>query len=74
MDLFESLEIFDCPDCHGPGVLHEDHGWCVYVECMDCGSHTAELSFRTEEERETQAKQVVHLWNMGKVIHSGVGD
>ena len=37
--------------CHGPGVLEEEGGWCLYVQCLDCGCHTAELSFRSEEER-----------------------
>ena len=71
---FENIELFDCPQCHGPGLMQEENGWCVYVECLDCGCHTAELSFSTEEEREKAARQAASLWNIGKVIASGFGE
>ena len=51
MHKFDEIEVFDCPLCRGPGLLQEEGGWCVYVECMDCGARTAELSYRTAEER-----------------------
>ena len=50
MHEFDEIEVFDCPLCRGPGLLQEEGGWCVYVECMDCGARTAELSYRTAEE------------------------
>ena len=74
MNSIENIEIFDCPICHGPGIIQEENGWCLYVECLDCGCHTAELPFDSEEEHEKAAKQAVRLWNVGKVIHSGTGD
>lgn len=74
MNPFEELDVFDCPVCHGPGLIQEENGWCLYVECLDCGTHTAELSYQSEEERMKVAKQAVSLWNVGKVIASGVGD
>ena len=40
----------------------------------DCGSHTVHAAYETPEERLAAAKQVAHLWNIGKVIHAGVGD
>jgi hypothetical protein len=46
----------------------------VYVECLDCGSHTAELRYNNEEERETAARQAASTWNMGKVVHTGASD
>ena len=49
---FEDLELFDCPLCHGPGLLEEENGWCLYVQCLDCGCHTAALSYNSEEERQ----------------------
>ena len=41
---FDDIELFDCPLCHGPGLIQEENGWCLYIECLDCGCHTAELS------------------------------
>ena len=74
MDLNSEIDLQDCPRCHGPGILEEEAGWCVYVACLDCGSRTAELSFSTPEERLSAARQAARLWNMGKVIHPGPGD
>lgn len=74
MHPFKDIEVLDCPVCGGPGLLQEENGWCVYVSCLDCGTHSAELPYNSEEERLTAAKQVATLWNMGKVIHTGVGD
>ena len=54
--------------------MQEENGWCLYVECLDCGCHTAELSFSNEEERQTAAQQAASLWNIGKVIVSGIGE
>ena len=31
MDIYEELELQDCPYCRGPGVLEEEGGWCWYV-------------------------------------------
>ena len=71
---FDDIELFECPRCHGPGLIQEENGWCLYVECLDCGSHTAEFSYDGETEREAAARQAAGLWNMGKVINSGVGE
>jgi hypothetical protein len=46
----------------------------VYVECLDCGCHSAELTYKNEEERMAAAQSVADLWNMGKVIKSCVGE
>ena len=75
MELYHDIDLQDCPLCHGPGLIEEEEGWCLYVACLDCGCRTAELPFSSPEERLAAAKQVASLWNMGKVIHSGaVGD
>lgn len=74
MDIYKDIELFDCPICHGTGVLEEENGWCVYVTCLDCGSHTAELPYGSEEERLQMAKQAASTWNMGKVIAAAPGE
>ena len=74
MELYPEIDLQDCPLCQGPGILEEEEGWCLYVACLDCGCHTAELSFSTPEERLAAAKQAARFWNVGKVIHTGVGD
>ena len=71
---FEDLELFDCPLCHGAGLIEEENGWCLYVQCLDCGCHTAALSYQNEEERQAMARQAASLWNVGKVIHSNPGE
>lgn len=74
MDFIKDLELFDCPICHGTGILEEENGWCLYVTCLDCGSHTAEVAFNSEEEKLEVAKRLVSMWNVGKVIPSGPGE
>ena len=74
MDIFESIELQDCPVCHGVGLLEEENGWCLYVNCLDCGCHTAEIPFNSDEEKLGAARQAATLWNIGKVIVGGVGD
>jgi len=74
MDIINELDVFDCPLCHGAGLLEEESGWCMYVSCLDCGCHTAEVPFNTPEEKVTAAQQVVRLWNMGKVVSPGIGE
>ena len=74
MDPFAEIELQDCPQCGGTGMIQEENGWCLYVECLDCGCHTAELPFNNEDERKAVAKQAASLWNIGKVIASGVGE
>lgn len=68
------VDLQDCPVCNGPGILEEESGWCFYVSCLDCGCHTAEVAYKTEEEREEAASKAAHLWNIGKVIKSTPGE
>ena len=74
MNTSDTLELQDCPLCGGAGLLEEEGGWCVYVQCLDCGCHTAELRFNTEEERQEMTRRAVRTWNLGKVIYPGPGD
>lgn len=74
MDALNEIELLDCPLCQGPALLEEENGWCFYVMCLDCGCQTAEIEFKTPEERLFSAKQAAHLWNMGKVIPCSPGE
>ena len=74
MDSFKNVELQDCPCCHGAGVIEEEGGWCLYVQCLDCGCHTAELSFDTPAGRLDAARRAARTWNLGKVIYPGPGD
>ena len=59
MELYHDIDLQDCPLCHGPGLIEEEEGWCLYVACLDCGCRTAELPFSSPEERLAAAKQVL---------------
>ena len=68
MDIYEEIDLQDCPVCGGAGLLEEECGWCYYVACLDCDCRTAEVEFRREDQKLEAAKQAAMLWNMGKVI------
>ena len=74
MDILDELELFDCPLCHGAGLLEEENGWGAYVTCMDCGCHTAEVPYQNAEQREQAIRRVVNTWNIGKVIPMSPGE
>ena len=54
--------------------MQEENGWCIYVECADCGAHTAFTAYQTAEERLAAAKTAAQLWHVGKFIGPGVGE
>ena len=69
------IELEPCRVCYEDAAyLEEEGGWCVYVQCPICGSHTSFVSFRNEEERKTAEEKSVYLWNMGKVIAERRGE
>ena len=70
MNIFEEIELQECPYCGGPGLLEEESGWCWYVMCLDCGAQTGECGYKSDDERADAAGQAAHLWNIGKVIRS----
>ena len=74
MDIYEELELQDCPYCGGAGLLEEENGWCWSVSCMDCGSHTAHFEFKTPAERLTAARRAANVWNIGKVVRGDIGE
>ena len=74
MDLHKELFLEDCPYCGGAGLLEEENGWCWYVICMDCGSQTAHVEYKTQESREEAAQKAALLWNMRKVLRSNISE
>ncbi|MBE6936794.1 MAG: hypothetical protein E7458_09965 [Ruminococcaceae bacterium] len=74
-DKLYEIELEDCPLCRdGVGLLEDEQGWCIYVACMNCGSRTAEIPYKNEEERLEAARKAALSWNTGKVIFTGAGD
>ena len=67
-------DLEECPICRGTGMLMHEGGWNVQVECTDCSAHTVYVEYETEEEKLQAEQQVVHLWNIGKVVHNGRGE
>jgi len=70
----ELIELEECPICRGTGMLMHEGGWNVQVECADCSAHTVYVEYETPEEMVEAERQVAHLWNIGKVVHSGRGE
>ena len=74
MELFDEIDLADCPNCGGIGSIEEEGGWCVYVQCLDCGAHTAELSYKNKAERLEAARMAARTWNYRKVIRPNPGE
>lgn len=68
------IELEECPNCRGAGMIHHEGDWCVYVECIDCGAHTVYSEYSSEAEKEEATKTVASLWNLGKVIRLEPGE
>ena len=65
MESYQEIELQECPICGGAGLMEEENGWCFYVACLDCGSHTAEIRYERPAERLDAAQRAAHLWNIG---------
>ena len=74
MDLFEDIFLEDCPCCGGAGLIEEEGGWCVYVQCLDCGAHTSAIGFEGDADKHGAAQRAADNWNMRKVIAPGPGE
>lgn len=68
------ITLEDCPICRGAGLLSHEGGWCVYVECLDCGAHTVYAEYNSDKEKEEAEQTVARLWNMGKVNSPAPGE
>jgi hypothetical protein len=42
--------------------------------CLDCGAQTAQIEYKKPEYREEAAQTAAQLWNLGKIMRSGIGD
>ena len=51
MDPISEIELEDCPVCRGAGYIEDEQGWCMYACCLNCGTETAHVSYKTPEER-----------------------
>ena len=64
----------DCPCCRGTGMIVNEGGWSVQVECADCGSHTVFVEYENETQKKEAEQKVAMLWNIGKVIKANIGE
>ena len=74
MNIDELVEVHDCPVCGGAGILEEECGSSYYVMCTECGAHSVNIDFKSEEDRLEAAERTALLWNTGKVIKSEPGE
>lgn len=74
MEINPNYILEECPICRGSGMVVHEGGWNVQVECTDCSAHTVYVEYENDEEKLNAEKQVVTLWNIGKVIKSDVGE
>lgn len=70
----EFYELEECPVCRGNGLIVNEGGWSVQVECADCSAHTIYVEYSNEEEKLQAEKTVAHLWNIGKVVSGDRGE
>lgn len=74
MEINPNYILEECPICRGNGMVVHEGGWNVQVECTDCSAHTVYVEYENAQEKVEAEKQVVTLWNIGKVIKSDVGE
>lgn len=74
MEVNPNYILEDCPVCRGSGMVVHEGGWNVQVECADCSAHTVYVEYENEQQKIEAEKQVVTLWNLGKVVKSDVGE
>ena len=72
MDIYEEIDLVDCPYCGGPALLEEENGWNFYVMCMDCGAHTAGFEYKSDADRADAARKAAHVWNTGKALRGNM--
>ena len=58
----------------GAGILEEDCGSSYYVTCLECGCHSVNIDFKSDDDRLDAAKRTADLWNCGKVISMSPGE
>ena len=68
------IELEECPICRGAGLVMHEGGCNVQVECADCSAHTVYVEYKNDAEKAEAERQVVQLWNLGKVVRSEIGE
>ena len=63
--IHDLVEIYECPLCGGAGILEEDCGSSYYVTCLECGCHSVNIDFKSDDDRLDAAKRTADLWNCG---------
>lgn len=74
MDIYEKIDLQDCPLCGGASLLEEESGCGFYVTCLDCGCYTVTIDYKSNEGRLDAAEKAAYLWNTGKVISNSPGE
>lgn len=74
MEIYEKIDLLDCPRCGGTASLEEENGWCWYVMCMECGAQTTQFDYRRAEDRFAAAEKAAQIWNMGKTVSPSPGE
>ena len=74
MENKEPIELEECPICRGPGMIIHEGGWNVQVECVDCSAHTVYIEYSNDAEKMEAERNVISLWNIGKVVHGERGE
>lgn len=67
-------DLQDCPFCGGPALMDHVGGWCVYIECVDCGARTGHMEYKDEKTKKEAELASVNLWNNGRVVNFGRGE
>lgn len=74
MEVNPNYILEECPICRGAGMVMHEGGWNVQVECADCSAHTVYVEYKNDTEKLEAERQVVSLWNLGKVVRSEIGE
>ena len=74
MEIYEMIELHECPLCGGPALLEDECGSGYSVLCVDCGAISATIDFKDEQGRLAAAQKTADLWNAGKVIKPHPGE
>jgi len=70
----ELYDLQDCPFCGGAALMDHVGGWCVYIECVDCGARTGHMVYKDEKSKKEAELASVKLWNDGRVVNFGRGE
>lgn len=74
MDIYEQINLQDCPLCDGGSILEEEGNSGFYAMCLDCGAQTVIVDYKSEDDKLRAAQRAAHLWNIGKVLKMSPGE